>query len=1108
MGKKKTTTGNVKKNTLVQQRDSQKKDFYIVGIGASAGGYEAIEKFFTNMPSDSGLAFIIVQHLSPDFKSLMVELLSKHTDMEVVRVEDGMEIQPNYVYLIPPKKTMTLYNGKLYLAELARGQVLNLPINIFLRSLAEEMQDRAIGIILSGTGSDGTLGIRDIKGIGGTVFVQDPQSSKFDGMPASAIATGLVDFVMPPEEMPKEIVRYVNHLSATKTTTSRIIDESRRDSLSRILQAIKQKQKMDFSFYKPSTIVRRIEKRMGINLIDEIEDYIKFLRDNPEEVKILSEELLIGVTKYFRDPEVFEQLQTKHLDRLFEGRKNNQPLRVWTAGCSTGEEAYSIAIMFREYLKQKKYDFMVKIFATDIDKKSLEVASAGVYPDSIAADVPNEYLSKYFTRKGASYRVNDIIREMVIFAPHNLIKDPPFNKIDLLVCRNLLIYLQAEAQKKVFSYFHFALNADAMLLLGRSESIGEMTGYFRSLDTGMKLYRKIGGTSPGTIQDYDVRPKVQLERVTTPLIEKRHSEEDINFIAVYKALIKDFEPAAVLVGADNDVEFVFGRAQEYLSGMKRGKVTLDIVKLVREDLSVATGTALHKARKEKHEVIYKDILLREEENPRRINLIVRHVDEDLKGPNHLLVVFNEISEESPERQSQEGETYNQAAQTDQRIKDLEQELQLTKENLQATVEELETSNEELQATNEELLASNEELQSTNEELQSVNEELITVNAEYQSKIEELTDLTNDYDNLLASTDIGTLFLDTNLRIRKFTPHVNDLISIKPSDTDRSISDLSLGNLHRDFISDLNEVKAVGNKIEKEIYTKDDQWYFVRIIPYLVEEGELDGLVVTFINITSRKKAEAKANSALQMFIDNSPAVKAIKDLDGKYKNVNTTFVDIFLKGRKKADIVTDSDLFPEHPDIVEMFNKRDREILKKKKSTTYIEELPVNGEMRFFETSRYPVFDEEKEIESISIISFDITDRIASERKVEAVRLELKIIVDSALQAFWVLTPEGIVEMYNKRASDLLKTISGKRLREGDRLKNKFIESAGKRFQQYLEEALKGKEVKVQENFSAKTRQKNDSLHYTFFPVCDKSGNVLKVCVSAFDAREFCSGEG
>ena len=827
-------------------KEEKSNNFYVVGIGASAGGYEALETFFRNMPPDNGMAFIVIQHLSPDFKSLMAELLSKHTKMRVYRVEDGMQVEPNCVYLIPPKKSMTIFHSHLYLSEISHSQGLNLPINIFFRSLAEDKQDRAIGIILSGTGSDGTLGIRDIKGNGGMVMVQDIATSKFDGMPRSAISIGMVDFILAPEKMPEELIRFVEHIHTTRDETT-LTNHHTGSSLPKILSLIKNSENIDFSYYKPTTIIRRIEKRMGINQIATIQEYISYMETHQEEVRILSRELLIGVTKFFRDTEAFNELKNSVIPKLVANRKANTPIRVWVVGCSTGEEAYSLAILFHEYLETVGESVDVKIFATDLDKQMVEQASHGIYPESILADISPDRLNKYFVRKEGSYAVEETIRKTVLFAQQNVISDPPFNKMDLITCRNLLIYLQPQTQKKILSLFHFSLNQSGYLFLGKSETIGEMVNQFKPLDQKLRIYQKIGVVNPELINNRNLN-LVNYERRQISQGQKNKAETD-RFNEYYKALMGPYEPAAILINGKNEPEYFFGDVNRYLRFAK-GRMNLNIFKMIHDELSIAVGTACHKARQEKKEVFYRDILIKQDNQTATINLIVRPAARENYDTDKLFIIFEEVPGTLPPEE--EGEVYVAETKTNQRVKDLENELQFTKENLQATVEELETSNEELQATNEELLASNEELQSTNEELQSVNEELITVNAEYQNKIDELTDLTNDYDNLLASTEVGTLFLDSDLNIRKFTPNLPEPFNLTESDIGRSISLFSFQNIYDDFLEDIKDVLQTGEEKNREIELHDAQWYLTRILPYKTAEDLIEGVVITFVDISDLK----------------------------------------------------------------------------------------------------------------------------------------------------------------------------------------------------------------------------------------------------------------
>lgn len=877
------------------ENTKSKKELYVVGIGASAGGLEALESFFDNMQGDSGMAFVVVQHLSPDYKSLMVELLSKHTTMKVVRVEDGMDVEPNTVYLIPHKKNMIIFNGKLFLNEQNMTHGLNLPIDIFLKSLADDFEERAIGIILSGTGSDGTRGIRAIKEMGGMVMVQEMTDAKFDGMPRSAISTGIVDYIVEAQKMPEELLKYTKHPYIRNIEEGDKIILQDEDNLTKILGILKNKIGVDFTFYKKSTVVRRIERRISINQIDSIENYVKYLQYNVNEVQTLYKELLIGVTKFFRDTEAFEELETKVIPEIFRNSEKDTPIRVWSVACSTGEEAYSLAILFREYMDRNGIEKSIKIFATDIDKDAVEYAGNGIYPESIAADVPTERLMKYFVKNGNYYQIGKSIREMVIFAQHNIAKDPPFYKTDLIVCRNLLIYLETQLQQKIFSLFQFALNQNGFMFLGASESVGDSYTHFAAINTKWKIYQYKGGIKNSLTQSVGLFDfsRENYQRRNSALRSGRSAGEGELLEGIYKKILFDYIENFVVVDEFGNIINIFGDVNKYLR-IPEGRMNFNVLKMAREEISGALGTAIHKAHKDNIRIVYKGINFGNETDNKEINITVIPFSDEKTKSKLIIIMFSNVSGET--KQLEDIHEYDLERSTNQRIADLEQELQYTKENLQATVEEIETSNEELQATNEELLSANEELQSTNEELQSVNEELITVNAEYQSKIGELTELTNDINNLLASTGIGTIFLDRNLCIRKFTPAITEEINLIDMDIGRPISHISHNLKDESLVKDAEEVMKNLIPMEKEVQSSNGKWYIMKIRPYRTMENIIKGVVISLVEITDLKEKESEiemVKEQLEMAMDSGKIAWWIW-------NVKTGNVDFH---RRKAEML-------------------------------------------------------------------------------------------------------------------------------------------------------------------------------------------------------------
>ncbi len=848
---------NQDETTIEESDEEVAKPTHIVGIGASAGGLEAIESFFKHMPHDSGVAFVVIQHLSPDHKSLMAELLSKRTRMPVHRTEDGMPVEPNAVYLIPPNKNLRIFHGRLLLSEQDREVPgINLPIDIFFRSLAEDQGSKAIAIVLSGTGSDGTSGLRAIKEELGMVMVQAEETAAFDGMPRSAIATGLVDYILPPDEMPEQLLSYLKHPFTSKSEDTRTMLTGE-DGLSRIFALLRESNKIDFTYYKPTTIIRRIERRMAVNQIHDLNDYVRFLESYPVELNSLHRDLLIGVTSFFRDREAFNVLQDKLLPALLKDAKEGK-LRLWVSGCSTGEEAYSLAILCSEVMAREQLGVDIKIFATDVDREAILTASTGFFAESVVAEIDPELLSKYFYHKDEGFYISRQIREMVVFAQHNLVKDPPFTNIDLISCRNLLIYLLPVLQKRVLELFNFALNPQGILFLGSSETTGEMAEFFDPLDHKWRIYRSKGRRRRAELSEPAVNFDASRWRstnrlggraVTTPIHEEERLMERL-----IEGVAGEYLPFCLVISESMELLHVVGDAKKFLR-FSTGKVVNDVSKLVVKDLSIPLTTGLQKVFKSKEELIYSNIYINEDATQTIINMRLKPLPTKKRQIMLVAVFFEEVRSVS-ENEKSLTETYNVGKEAQQRIVDLENELQFTRENLQATVEELETSNEELQATNEELLASNEELQSTNEELQSVNEELYTVNSEYQSKITELTEVNNDLDNLFHNTRVATLFIDENMEVRRFTPEISQVFRVMEQDVGRPLSHLSHDMVGVDVVELAQRVEKFNQPIENEkVITEKGEQFLMRIFPYQIAPGAFSGVVFTFVNTSGLKQAQ-------------------------------------------------------------------------------------------------------------------------------------------------------------------------------------------------------------------------------------------------------------
>jgi two-component system CheB/CheR fusion protein len=840
------------------------QDFFVVGIGASAGGLEAFEQFFTNMPAKSGMSFVLIPHLSPEHKSMMVDLLKRYTDMDIHEAREGMEVKPDHVYIIPPNKDLAIANNVLLLQEPTASRGVRHPIDYFFRALAQDQGDHSICVILSGTGTEGTLGLRAVKGEGGLVLAQDIKDAKYDGMPSSAIATGLVDHVLPASEMPRLLLRYTK-VTAAKTVKplARVKEKPATEALQRIYTLLRAQTGHDFTLYKQNTVLRRIHKRMAIHQIEAFEDYIVYLRSNPHEIDILFNELLIRVTSFFRDPEAFESLTVSALPQLFDRKNDDDTVRIWVPGCSTGEEAYSIAFLCSEYQREHKGPHRkVQIFATDIDRGAIDIARAGNYSESITVDVSPERLSRYFTKRSGEYKVKDDIREMVVFAVQDLIKDPPFSKLDLISCRNVLIYMGTALQKRVLSLFHYALNANGVLFLGSSETVGDASDRFSVLDKKWKIFRArrveilpIDAIELRQVLVSGGRAKVGIPASYTP--------PTVN-IGDYteRLLLERYSPPCCMVNDKGDILYFHGKTGKYLEPAS-GKATLNIVEMAREGMRLEIRTGLRKAVTQKKDVVYAGLQVKSNGGYNRVDLEFKYISKPNNLEGLMMVVFNEANAPFEKKMSKEdkGKIESREKAT-KRIAAMEYELKSAKEHLQTTIEELETSNEELKSTNEELQSSNEELQSTNEELetsreelQSANEELITVNTELQHKIEELSDANSDIVNLLASTQIATLFLTYDLRIRRFTPSIADVINIIQSDIGRPIGDISFRVEYPDLISDAEEVLRNLSQKERYVRRQDDRWFLVRIVPYRSVDNMISGVVLTFVDFTQQKWAK-------------------------------------------------------------------------------------------------------------------------------------------------------------------------------------------------------------------------------------------------------------
>lgn len=878
--------------------------FFVVGIGASAGGLEALERFFKALPSDTGMAFVVIQHLSPDYKSMMEELLHRYTAMSIHLVEEPIEIRPNSVYLLPPRKELVLEGNILRTLERSTEQSLHLPINVFFRSLAIARTERAVAIVLSGTGADGSGGIRDVHEQGGLVLAQSETTAKFDGMPRNAILTGCVDATLAPEEMPEALLRYrADPKMQFSGGNTSIQGDAPTGAMSTIIEKLHEEYDIDFGSYKPATITRRIERRINLCSLISLEDYCEKIMQDPAELDHLYKDLLIGVTRFFRDPEAFDYIEKQIIPALLDVIPAGQEIRVWVPGCATGEEPYSLAMLFIEAFEARGQVPMVRIFASDMHRDSLDFAADGVYPASSLEDVPPHRRELFFIDQGnGTFRVSARLRKMLIFSAHNLIKDPPFTKIDLVTCRNLLIYFQPQAQLRALSAFHFALKHQGVLFLGPSEGLGELAGEFEIIERQWKVFRKKS----------DIR--IPLDLTKPVLSSHRHlrpTSADAALGRAYDILLAKYVTQGVLINDRREIVHVFGQVSEYLH-FPTGRTTNDLVALLEGELRVAVASAIQNALKRRESVVYQHVHMPavNDIDSRQVRVSIDPVEDKTSGVMFLMVRFE--LEDEPKPIDGPPQVFVYQEEVNSRIKQLEQELQYTKESLQATVEELETSNEELQASNEELLASNEELQSTNEELHSVNEELYSVNAEHEAKILELNTISADLHNLIKATNVGSVFLTVDGAIRLFTPEATRMFNLIPQDVGRDIRHIT-SRVRDDNINDeLEQVKSYATTILSQVTTSDGGVFMRKVSPYYDLDKCLAGIVVSFVEMTDLVAAERRLDEKsrlLASIASNVPSLVAYWDTQGICRFANGRFSEWLPEGNN-IEGKTFSEVYP------------------------------------------------------------------------------------------------------------------------------------------------------------------------------------------------------
>jgi two-component system CheB/CheR fusion protein len=875
--------------------------FPIVAIGGSAGSFHSFEKFFLHMPANSGMAFIIIMHLDRATNVSVSTLLQQTTSMPIVEANDGMAVEADHVYVIPPNRDMGIHKGKLLLFNASRSKGAHMSIDYFLQSLSEDQWNQAVAIIFSGMGADGETGIRMIKEKMGMVMVQDPETAEYSSMPAASIKSNMVDFILSPEEMPGKLIQYLNHPALREPVADEFVSERNNQThVQKILMLLRSSTGHDFSLYKKNTIIRRIERRIAFHQLPDYIHYVNYLRENPHEIEMLFNELLIGVTKFFRDASAFEILKIR-LDKLLVHKLEDEPIRVWIAGCSTGEEAYSVAILIMEYLNtlDVKHRPKAQIFATDLDSNAIEHARTGFYFANIVSEVSQERLDNFFVKKNNGYLVRKEVREMIIFAQHNLIKDAPFTRLDLLCCRNVMIYLTTDLQRKILPVFHYSLNVGSILFLGPAESVSGFNDIFNVIDSKWKMYeRKQGASALGKMLDFPFHISHQSNKHSK--VDALNKPANRNPVAetFNKVLLDNYTPPSLLLNEKGEILYINGKTSKFIQ-LISGEAVMNIHRMAREELKYALGNAIHQSWSQRIKVDIADVKIKEDGKVFLIDFSVEYLTE-LPLQGLLLVTFNDKGIQKKIRNNARQLT---DPSRDGAVEELEKELIYTKQQLHTTIEQMETSLEELKSTNEELQSTNEELQSTNEEalttkeeMQSLNEELMTINLQYQNKAEELIQLNNDMKNLLDNTEIGTIFMDNQLNILRFTPQVTKLFNVIPSDVGRSITHIVSNFDYPSIENAIVEVieKLVGKEIE--VKTKKGEWYNLRIMPYRTLDNFINGAVLTFTKITPVKAMEIKLGNLLnyaQFTVNEYPEASIVLDPDKKILAVNHNFLKMF-----------------------------------------------------------------------------------------------------------------------------------------------------------------------------------------------------------------------
>ncbi len=947
------------------------KPHHIVAIGASAGGFEEIHDFFDNTPLDS-VAYVIIQHLSPDFNSRLAELLDKHSELKVKEAEENMTVEKNLVYVIPSKKIMTIEDGRLKLSEKEKTGSPHLTINTFFKSFAKDQGKKAIGVILSGMGSDGTEGVKAIKDAGGMVIVRDPDKTEFAGMPSNAIATGVVDFILEPELMPQTILDYVTNVSNMEEKVVETEEDEKK--MHAIIELVKNQHPLDFSDYKSTTILRRIKRRATYHHFDKLEAYLGFLKATPQEVEALAKEFLISVSSFFRDPEAFEFLQSDIIPEILKQPKSGDEIKIWVPGCATGEEAYSLAILLCEKLKGDYKDVVVKIFATDVDDDALLQAGKGIYNESISTNISPERMQSHFIKEGTNYKVKPDIRKMLIFAHHDIVKNPPYCNMNFISCRNMLIYMTPVLQKKIFHMLLYGLKKDGYLFLGPSENPQPIIEDLEIANKKWKIYK---ATKPKHTLRFDAFSQPALAEIKsfTPHTFRANSENKNNTLAglVNTSLMAELGYTLVCIDEYNQVVQTFGNTSKYLL---QKNFNLNLAELLPKPLAVAFASATRKVLQSNEKVLVKGIII--ENNPVPVNLLVKLLEVKKSNPKLLIVLLSDDTSNTLQKQ---GEVFDKKIYLDDYVLNMEEELKELRDELRTAYEKIDASNENLHSFNEELLSANEEMQSTNEEMQSINEELHTINADYQAKNKELVEINDDLNNYFKSNVNGQLFVNRDLFLMKFSPGTVKHINLLETDIGRPLSNISTNIKFETIEADIKEVITNGGVITKQVEANNGKFYQVTTMPYVRHaDNKTDGAIITFNDISELKKIQGQLENTnknllrINADLDNF-VLSASHDLLGPLSNIEVT---INLLNQIKTT----------NPELEEYLKIIDASV---KKFRSLIKELSIIGEMESEIFNMEPV-DIEK---LINEIKSSISDRINSTQAVISTDLQINKITFS-----------------------------------------------------------------------------------------------------------------